>query len=212
MNKTIGIVIAIVVIAGGAYLVLRNKSSNTESTKNDTSSAQTQSTEASESSLQSLLASGKSQKCTYSNNENGTTSTGTFYISGGKSRGDITSVIDGKTSVTHMIYDNSTSYVWIGDSTTGFKMAMNADQTNSNQDQSQGVNPNKNYNFSCSGWTADDAMLNPPSNVEFKEFNVPATPQATSGTSTNAAMNADTVCAALTGTAKDECVAAMQKR
>lgn len=209
MNKNIAIVAAVIVIAGGAYLIM-HKPSNQNSTKGDSSSASSQATTSEDSSLKSLLASGKSQKCTYTNTENGASSTGTFYISNGKSRGDITSNVAGKDTTTHMIYDNSTSYVWPDNSTTGFKMAAQTDQ-NQSQDKSQGVDPNKNYTFDCSSWIADDSMFSPPSSVEFKDFGTPAMMDA-SKNGTNAMMNSDTVCAALTGDAKDQCVAAMQKR
>ena len=46
MNKNIGILIAVIVIAGGAYLFMQNKSGDEQNkTKGDSSSASTQSTE-----------------------------------------------------------------------------------------------------------------------------------------------------------------------
>lgn len=215
MNKNIGILLAVIVIAGGAYFLMHKKSDDAQNqTKGDASSASTENTE-SESSLKNLLASGKSQKCTFSMDESGATSTGTFYVSNGKSRGDISSTVAGKVTTTHMIYDNNSSYVWMNDSTTGFKMAINKDDVAASQQnaQAQGVDPNKNYKFSCSGWTADNSMFQAPSNVEFKDFAVPKIPVSSSTSAgANAMMNADTVCAALSGSAKEQCVASFNKK
>lgn len=215
MNKNIGILIAVIVIAGGAYLFMQNKSGDEQNkTKGDYSSASTQSTE-DNSSLKNLMASGKSQKCTFSSEDSGVASTGTFYVSGGKSRGDISSNVEGKATTTHMIYDNNSSYVWMDNSSTGFKMAINKDDVKAAQDssKSQGVDPNKNYKFNCSGWSTDNSMFSAPTNVEFKDFSIPAIPTSSSTSGgTNAMMNADTVCAALSGSAKEECVAAFKKK
>ncbi len=213
MNKTIGIIVAIIIIAGGAFLLM-NKKSNDSATKDSSESMSSESmSEQDTSSLKALMSSGKSQKCTFSMDENGSTGTGTFYVSNGKSRGDITATVSGKSTTTHMISDGTTSYVWFDGSSTGFKAAVNGDDLKAAQSQ-QAVDPNKNYNFKCSDWTADSSMFITPSNVEFKEFNLPVTPSTSGSTSAgaNAMMNADTVCAGLSGSAKTECVAAMQKR
>ncbi len=215
MNKTIGIIVAIVVIAGGAFLLMNKKSDDT-ATKGSSESAKMEDSEQSNLSLKSLMSSGKSQKCTFSMNENDSTGTGTFYIANGKSRGDITATVSGKSTTTHMISDGTTSYVWFDGSSTGFKTAINGDDLKAAQSQTQTVDPNKNYDFKCSGWSSDSSMFVTPSNVEFKEFNMPVIPAASDSSSTSAGantmMNADTVCAGLTGSAKEQCVAAMQKR
>jgi hypothetical protein len=116
------------------------------------------------------MASSQSQKCTFSSTENNATSEGTFYVASGKSRGDFSTTASGKTTMSHMIYDGTSSYVWTDGSPSGFKMAVSADQSQSTQ--GQGVNPNQNYNYDCTSWSADNTMFQPPSTINFTEFKV----------------------------------------
>ena len=210
MNKTVGIVVAIVIIAAGVYFFTRSGSeeNNTKGESGSVSSADQDNQQ--NSSLKSLMALGKSQKCEFKSTDEQGTAEGVFYISNGKSRGDISATYQGQASKTYMIYDNNTSYIWMDGSNTGFKMAIDAkDSQSTATDQSQGVDPNKDYKFDCDSWNADNSMFTPPSNVEFKDFSIPTTP--TSSTLPAGSMSADTICASLTGDPKNQCEAALKK-
>ncbi len=216
MNKYIGIAIAIIVIAGGGYYLTTRKNNDNNQTKGDSASMETQAdAELSSTSLKTLLSSGKSQKCTFSSTENNATSQGTFYIADGKSRGDFVTTVEGKTTTTHVIYEDNTSYLWTEGSNSGYKIAVNSEQLSeaSKNQSTSNADLDKNYNFSCTKWSKDSSVYNRPTNVEFKEFIVPTLPTgASSSGSMSAGMNAETVCAALSGEPKQQCIAAMQKR
>lgn len=210
MNKKVGIIVAIAIIATGVYFFTKS-GSNDNNTKSESGSASSADQDNQQnSSLKSLMALGKSQKCEFKSTDEQGTAEGVFYISNGKSRGDITTNYEGQTSKTHMIYDNNTSYVWMDGSNSGFKMAIDTqDPQSTTPDQTQGVDPNKDYKFDCDNWNSDNSMFTTPSNVEFKEFNIPTAP--TSSTLPTGSMNADTICASLTGDAKNQCEAALKK-
>ncbi len=203
MNKIIAVILVLLVLLGGWWFLSHKKES---APTNNSVAGTTAST-----SLKSLLAAGSSQKCTFHSDENGTQADGTFYVANGKSRGDITSTANGKPTKTHMIYSDSTSYVWMDDSTAGYKMSVDPStlQAKGTTDSSQkSMDYSKDYNYQCSPWSADASMFTPPASVNFTEMNIPAAPSANINTSAGA--NMDHVCDALTGSAKAQCESAIQ--
>ena len=203
MNKTIGVILAIIVIAGGVYFFMKSGTKNDSPTNSE---ATTQGEVKSENtSLKKLLALGQSQKCTFSSEETGTSSKGTFYVSGGKSRGDFDVTSEGKTIASHMIYDGTTSWMWMDGQTTGFKMAV--DDKQASTASSQSVDPDKEYKFDCDSWKADSSVFNPPSNVQFNELNIPTIP-----TATDTKMDTASICSSLPEPAKSECLASVNKQ
>lgn len=206
MNKIIGIIVAIAVIAAGVWYFTQNQGSS--ETKNDISSSQTESEVSVENtSLKQLMARGKDMKCTYTSTEEGAPSSGTIYVSKDKGRGDFTVREDGKTTTGHMIFDSTTSYIWMDGQTTGMKMAMNTSDAQANT-STQSVDPDKNYDYKCDSWRADASMFVPPSDVTFQEFKIPAVPASSSPSS----MDAAAICNSLSEPAKTQCLASVNKQ
>lgn len=182
-NKVLWIVGAIIVIALAAYLVMAKSKSGNEAVVNNAqtntavknaqnaASPATNAQAPKQSSLKELLALGTAQKCTF--NDNG--SQGTFYVASGKSRGDFSSTVSGKTTSGHMIADGKTSYVWMDGQAQGFKMTIDAtseQQANNaaSAAPSQGVDANKKMDYNCTAWTEDSAMFSLPTNVQFLDI------------------------------------------
>lgn len=212
-NKIIIGVIAIIVIAGGAYF-LTHKKANTEVASN-TQSANTSSTQADveTGSFKSLIDSGASKTCTFHTTANGSDSTGEIFAANGKMNGTITSVTSDRTIVTHMIYDGTTNYVWMNDQKTGFKMAIDANSEIKNAN-TQAVNTNTNYEFNCEHWSADNSKFEIPTDVTFSD--IPTAPSGTNpgapaGTPpTDAASIRASICANLSEPAKSQCLAGIK--
>lgn len=173
-NKAMWIAAAVIVIAVGAYLVM-GKSKTGQAPTNETGNSEVMDSQesaapaAKASSVKDLLALGTSQKCTYSDDN----SSGTFYVSGGKSRGDFTASSGTTTTKGHMIADSKTSYVWMDGQRQGYKMSLEDVKTNAQANssqpsgQNQGVDVNKEMNFNCESWTADSSMFALPDGIEF---------------------------------------------
>lgn len=168
-----------IVFASVAILLLAascNKKSATTTTSTDVgASTGSQSGQASagaqangDVSLKDLLASGGSQKCTFSNSA----SSGTFYVGGGKSRGDFASTSAGQSVKGHMIMDGKTSYVWMDGQAQGFKTSVDANSSasTSGSTASQSVDANKKMNYSCSPWSVDSSMFSLPASVKFMDM------------------------------------------
>lgn len=209
-NKIIAGAIAIIVIAGGAYLLTHKKTSNEVASNTQTTSSANTESDVETGSLKSLISSGASKTCTFHTTTDGSDSTGVVFAANSKLRGDITSVTSDKTIVTHMIYDGATSYVWMDDQKTGFKMAFDANGAIQNAN-TQAVNPDSNYEFHCDSWSTDNSKFETPTDVTFSE--VPSAPSGTvpagSTPPTDAASIRASICANLAEPAKSQCLAGM---
>ena len=213
-KKIIWIVVAVVIVALAAFFLLKgNSSQNTNNVAAGAANASPQananvSAATEQTSLKALLASGKSQKCTFQETDAGVTSQGTVYVGSGKMRGDFSANVQGKTQLSHMVVDNQTSYVWMDGIKTGFKMKTDASaQANANANtQAQSVDPNKNMSFHCDNSSADDSMFKLPSDVEFSDMTSLTTP----GAGANA--QAEAACAVLSEPARTQCMAAIKTK
>jgi hypothetical protein len=171
MNNKIAIaIVAIVIIAGGAFLFTRNKADDSSTVDSNTEVTAEADSEASieTGSIESLLAAGKSQICTFSSNEQDAETSGIVYVSGGKMRGDFAIDAKGTMTFSHMIYDGTMSYVWSDGSNAGFKMALDADAQSSTS--SRGIDPKKNYEYRCEKWSADNSKFELPTGIKFSEI------------------------------------------
>jgi hypothetical protein len=160
MNKTtIGIVAAVVIIAGGLYAYSQNGGggmmSGSEKPHTITGS------------MKELVASGVSQKCDFAEPQSGTT--GTIYISGGKIRGDFSSKSQSGTVAGHMISDGTTVNTWIDGLAQGVKTSFTASSTAGNPDAQKGLDPDKKTDYSCSGWQMDPSKFALPTGVTFMD-------------------------------------------
>lgn len=160
-------------------------------------------------SLKELIAANTPQKCTFSySDENGKTE-GTTYVSGGKVRSDATNTIEGKTTVSHIISDNLTSYIWTEGEKTGIKMTveaqeeMEADTTESTDTDAQ-ADLDQKTDYSCTTWIPDNSLFTPPTNVTFTDLSQTANPPAAGETGDSQC----SYCATLTGEDKDACLSA----
>ena len=94
-KKVIAIVgVIILLLIGGVAYVMSTK--NKAGTSPTSQTANTQESKGGMKSLKDLMMAGVAQKCTFKSTVEGATSEGTTYISGGKMRGDFSTVVDGK--------------------------------------------------------------------------------------------------------------------
>ncbi len=170
MNKTLGIIGAIVVIALVVYFAMANKGpkneeSNTQPTsQNDSSNDTDTQTGTQKNSLKGLLGM-NAQQCTYSEGQ----SQGTVYTANGKARMDITSVTNGVSASSHAIIQDNTYYGWVDGQTNGFKFST-AKSASGSAGSNQNVDVNKEVDYNCSGWTVDATKFALPANITFMDM------------------------------------------
>jgi len=207
-KKTIGIVVAILVIAGAGWMIMSGRNKNNPVGKQEKADSGFKQT-----SLKELEAMTSPQKCTFKDETSAEQIQGLVYISKGKMRGDFGMVSQGKTIKSHMISDGKYSYTWTEEPAMGFKVALDNEKTETKPGQS-GVDVNKQMSYDCQNWSEDTSVFVVPSNVKFEDFSALTAPQAPQGTgevqtppgSSSAACAA---CDTLEGDAKTQCRTAL---
>lgn len=203
----VAVVIILLLIAGGAFYFLKVRGGAGGKLSSGANS------------LKSLIAAGIPQKCTFSSSDASGSSQGTTFVAGGKVRADITSVVSEQTTVSHMISDGKTNYIWSDNDKNGIKMTVPESSVTSapSTGNTSGTGPssegdlNQTENYKCSAWLPDNSQFTPPSNITFSDFGslmpsaAPAVAPSTSGSSSQCAY-----CETLTGDSKTQCLAALK--
>jgi uncharacterized membrane protein len=211
------VIIALILTGAGFTWFKNNSSTSVDSTPSDQQSAPSPVVTASVNSdtrvaLKDLFSSSKSQKCTFSDNNSG--SSGVVYMSGGKMRGDFTSKTDGQSVESHMIVENQTSYVWTDASTQGVKMSYEkvtqlTSATASAQagGSSMPISMDQKVSYQCESWVADPTLLTLPTTVKFNDFSslIPQIKASTSGAAVMDPKSACGACDQLSDTQRDQC-------
>ena len=208
-GKTVGIVIAIILIALAVWYFMSGRSK--QSTMSDTETNLEQTASGDQKSLKELMALNKSQKCSYSDSTN----QGTIYFADGKMRGDFTTNLDtGQTVTSHMMVDGEYMYNWSDATEGGMKIKIDANQTTQSQSQQNAVDVNKPGNYNCGSWSADNSMFMMPTNIKFQDFSN-MMPQGSTGASGSGSGSVDmkaqqcAACDSLTGDDKTQCRTAL---
>lgn len=126
-----------------------------------------------------LLKLGKTLKCTYSTQDENTTTTGVSYISNNKMRGDFEIITENNEKInSHMVSDGEWMYSWTDTMDQGIKMKLeevSAEDTTTpetNEDKSDtGLDALKNnVDYNCSKWVEDTTQFEIPTDVEFVDY------------------------------------------
>jgi hypothetical protein len=186
MNKNIILLIGIAIVIVGiiVYFMSGNPLSNKIST--DVLGEQL--------SLKDLVAMGGSQKCTIDSSNDASMSSGIVYMGSDKMRGDFTSISDGKTFNSHMIVDDSVSYVWTDEMNVGIKTSIDAMSGTAQNSESNNIDVNQKANYRCESWSPDSSLFNLPSGINFTDLSamMGQIPNTQSGDNTQSGTGAST--------------------
>lgn len=168
-NAIIGLVVAIVVVGGGAWYLSAGSDSTTgeQGAENSTGMG----------TFAELVAGGGSRTCTVTVDTGEGSSEGTVYIANGQMRGDFTTSVNGQSMTAHMIQKDGYMYNWSDAVAQGVKISLaQAQQQPNTPSQNQGIDPNAQVDYDCSGWMADSSKFDVPSNVTFMELSASGMP------------------------------------
>lgn len=186
----IGIVVAILVLGGGAYFVLSGKDDSKTTNSQAQSTDQTETTNQNSDSanpessgnLKTLLAAGKAQKCTMKYSGDSGSGDGTMY-SNGSDRGLMTmnyQTEQGNSGVSNVLYNKDKVYTWstVNGQTFGMIFEKSGYESQSSSSSQSGTSksapdPNEKFDLNCSAWNVDESILTPPSDVNFTSFALP---------------------------------------
>lgn len=179
-------IVAILLIAAGAFFVLNKKSTAPKQSNTASQEQKSQESGSIKNSIKSLLSQGKSVTCTvkYPSAEQATE--GTLYVSGKQMRGDFKTTVNGKEMDSHMITDQTYSYSWSSATPQGAKMKIDQVEAPNASPVSGQVDTNSEVDMKCSPWGVDNSKFTPPSNINFMDISQMMKPAASPSTqSTN---------------------------
>lgn len=167
MNKTVSLVLGLLIVAGVGFVAYRQMGSQSPSPATTPAPSDNQE---SRGSLRSLLGIGKNLTCTITNQDG---SGGAVFIAGDRVRGDFTGTgVQG--GMMHMIQSEGYMNMWTDGSNQGTKIKIEAetDQESPAGDTaaSQSVDLNAEVNYTCSPWGVDNSKFALPSGVTFTDF------------------------------------------
>ncbi len=190
MNKNliIGLVVVIVIALGAWYVLSQGSGTATPTgapttSTTTTSSAATSGAVADETtppvgkgsgSLQSVLSRGGNYTCTFTTIStaagSGSKSSGTIYVSAGKTRGDFSATTNtGATTMVHIIRSGSTSYTWVAGQPTGSKAAITPTSPTITNPSGGSITQDQfaNVSWDCHAWLPDVTQFVPPPSIKF---------------------------------------------
>ena len=176
-NLLLGIVAAIVVVGGGAYVAM-----NPEIITSITGGSAEEGEEMMENeegenasvgnTFANLVALGQSVACTFSHDDGaGNRSSGTVYMTGGATqmRGDFTVEASGTAPVeTFMVRTGGYTYMWSDASPQGIKSQVVNEAELTSDDQNGGID--EDTEFSCQAWNVDNSKFSLPSGIQFTDM------------------------------------------
>lgn len=164
-NAIIGLVVAIVVVGGGAWFFAANPS-----TEGGATGSQNVQGESGKLTFKELMLMGGSKKCEVAVNTPESPATGMVYVSGENVRSDIVAKpanMGGTEVSAHMIKNGDYVYSWTDMMPQGVKVKLTAAES---AGASAGYDANAEVDYSCSAWIADASYFEVPSGVTFMEF------------------------------------------
>lgn len=168
-------------------------------------------------SFKDLLTTKGAQKCTFTSSTTSGNTVGVIYSTGGRVKGDITTSVNGKTTVSHIVMEGNEMRMWEDGQSQGvmttFDAKAVATQVNSTNSQ---LNVDQKYNYDCKPATVNDSTFQVPATLKFLDVSkmIPSIPKISI---TIPAIDAGKVksmqcsaCNALTGEAKTQCLSTLQ--
>lgn len=202
MNKKIipvaVIAFLILVVLGATLIGKKNQDIPSDNSNNKADSSQQ--------SLKDIIAAGIPQKCTFKAEAEGGNYEGIVYSSGGKFRGDFTTVTDEATIKSHMIIDGTINYTWTDGQTTGYKMTVESEEavdldTNATP-VAEVADLNQKSDYKCTAWIPDNSLFDPPKEITFTDLSALTAPDSAS--------NPCSACDLLSGDSKTQCLSALK--
>ena len=176
MNKTIGWVVAVIVVVGGLWYLSSSQTSTTSpegSTASSTGVTVVSKTDTTNgvfrSSLQGLLKRAGNYRCTFTRLDAGANTDGTVFISGNRMRGDFVTTVAGNTIQSHMLYLADYVYTWSSIAAQGFKskatsLTAGGAVTGSN---ANAFDYSQELDYTCKAWGGDAALFEMPKGIVF---------------------------------------------
>lgn len=162
-------ILGAVIVIGGAGWWLSRGSADAPVPTNEANQAETQS-------LKNLLTRTGSWQCQLRQEVQGTTTSGTVYVSDGKIRGDFQSTVPQYQSPikSHILVRDGYAFNWTDLSKSGIKVASAqldaSGKPQPNQSDTSVDLYNQDLGYQCSTWSVDQSKFEIPADINFTGF------------------------------------------
>lgn len=158
------------------------------------------------------------QQCTYTYQDNNTSSTGKIYIHNGQMKGDTTATVSGKEYKAHVLIRDNMMYSWEDSQKQGVKMDYAKVQAMADDLKAQSSTTpslpdlNQKYDYDCSAWVPNPSTFSVPTEIQFMDLTqqmeqLKSFQQKMPSSGNKDACNA---CEQLTGNDKVQCIQVMK--
>ena len=166
-NKVLYAVAGVIILALIAWFAMSKKSANNEPAQTKSgqdSSSKKEQVMSKNQSLKELIASGVSQKCDFTFQNENVASNGRVYLSKGKMRGYFDAMENDKEIKTNTLNDGQNVYVWIDGQATGYKMSAAAmtDKTPTSSQAPKTVDQDAKYDYNCTQRGVEESVFKLP--------------------------------------------------
>ncbi len=161
-------------------------------------------------SLKDLIGRNKPLKCTYSD---GSSQSGTVYVSGDKVRVQVSAEVDGQKTMVNSLKLGTWQYMWREGDKAGTKFNFTEEEIKQMQEKAKQYNQPEAANtvdfdtrldYKCMSWSSDESTFSVPGEVEFTDMT--SMMKKTLSEMDTQIQSVCSACTNLTGTAKTECM------
>jgi len=207
--------IVIIVLGIGGYMVYGQNANQTNNS--NTKTPEPTKSQSLESSITDLFTSGQSKLCTFDTKTDKGQTTGTVYVNKEMAKADFAMTDNGKSTMTHLIRNGNSFYIWGDSFPTGIKMTMDINEMGSKMQASNyaAFNPNEKVSYSCKDWAVDESLFTPPTDLKFTDLSsmMPKTTGTMMQKNATGMPSKTNPCAAITdATAKAACESALKNQ
>jgi len=173
MSKTIAGILVVGVVVVGGYFIFKGKTpESTAVTKGEQTEAKPAET-GKKMAFSEFVKQGGSYKCDVKQAMSDIQNSGTVYMSGGKMRGEFSTIAEGRPMQTSFIFRDGYSYTWSSMMPSmGFKMKVATDTASTSGDASGTYSWNAKQigDYNCVAWTGDETKFTVPTSVTFRDM------------------------------------------
>jgi hypothetical protein len=167
--KYIGILLGLVLVAGGGYYLYTNSMAPQESPEPQETVVEESPSADGSTTFGELIARSGSWECNVSMNAGDVASEGKVYIANGNIRGDFESMVSGQVFGSHMIQTGGYVYSWTDMTPQGFRSPVATSGQGDAAASSQGFDASAGVQYDCSSWAGDSSRFALPEGITFAE-------------------------------------------
>jgi hypothetical protein len=206
-QSVVGLIAAAVIIVGAGMVYLYDKAKPAPQPNKTVSVKVTPGKSTVAGTIVDVLKTTDNKKCAFTTQNK---TKGTFYLTSEKAYGTLIATNSGSADTTYVIKDQNNFYIWGSSLPTGIRISMSLSDISKNlhsNPYASSFDVNQKVDYSCSSWTPDQSLFNPPTNIKFTNIGATTLPTGTLLPKSTNPSSQCSLCSSLSGQAKNTCIA-----